>query len=701
MKLKLKQTTTNQHSIVGVFIQGDSMLKCLNELVENELDLSLNDSYIIPDASTNEMLGLLLVLKNGYNKDLFNKHIPVLSVLNKVYIHAGTTISPMVTSQDLNTVFNDSFVFIHPQIGLVQLNEKVVWTEIVKVNLLEGDEVVKPIKGKQFPNGVKSFVLDVQYDKVLDELEKSPYGNVLDNGHPHFDYEKLLKGNKKELEKFLKLLEKNPSLAMKYAIPLDTLNKARVTNYTSFKFDRFEIRLRNFMSHFFNKETIDKVEEISGEKKLSSVIFPILLTSIVVVVLFYNLNSKSMVNDMGVPFIAILVVVLLLLVFFANYRKSKPSTTLNSSNISRINKVSKNNHQPIVPANEKVQTPRQLEKKDTSNVNDNKNNAIYIYLFVIIVLLLLLKDFIGAIPAFFIFILRFTAVLLVLLGVYYMIKKFLKSREDKASERRRKNSSALMDSESFKTIEEYYKKMAQTLINQNDYKQAANIYNKLLGNPMKAAEVLKEGKLYQEAAVIYLKKCNDKSNAAECFELAKAYKNALDLYLQLKEDEKVGDMYVLLHQMDEALKHYKIKYEELINKHMYLTAAKLANEKMLDMDLTQSTLLKGWEMGNEKEKCLYQYFQNVDDLKARIVAFYNEQVKPSNSINFLQVIKKLKKVNSGIDETSLELAYKIISSNAKLNSNLVSELLSFTEDDAHLENDVFRFKNKHNKKKYQ
>lgn len=700
MKLKLKQTNSNQFPTVGVFIEGDSIRKCLNELLEKELDLKLCQSYLIPSFSEHKLLGLLIILNIEYNKNLFNKHIPIHCVMGKIYIPSGSVISPVVTQHDLNTKFYNSSYFWHPKNGLLELGNEFNWANVLNLNLSESVEVKKPNIGARIPHGIKSFNLDIDLGKLLDKLEESPFGNLFNSkDNPYFDYEKLLKGNKKELDKFLKLMHSNPELAMQYAIPLDTLNKLRVNNYANYKFNSFNYKLKNFLNGVLGYSSSKNVSSSSANESKPYEVFLIILLSFVLVAYLFNSNDKSVSYGVGVTLISNLVVLLLLYILVVNFNKS-----LTTKKKKRDNNVDSDlSNKNVTPLNYNHRNyDRVYNTSGVTESNENGKNkkfTLFWSLFLVVFLLLIANDFINLFSEVLVVLLKILVAVIAIISFFNFIKKRIKEQKDDLYNNQRGSNATIMDSDSFKTLKDKYETMAQNLVEQKDYKQASYIYYKLLTNPLKAAETLKTGKHYQEAAIMYLKKCNDKSNAAECFELAKAYKSAVDLYIELKLDEKVGDMYCLLNNRKEAMKYYKVKFDNLINENMYLSAAELAGNKMNDESLSQSTYLKGWEFGNNKVQCLYQYFKNVEDLNDSLNSFYNENIKLHNSFDFLTVLKKLKKVNSEIDETSLNLAYKIISTNAHLNPFIVSELLFFNNEDKHLEKDIFRFKNNNGKKK--
>ena len=87
-----------------------------------------------------------------------------------------------------------------------------------------------------------------------------------------------------------------------------------------------------------------------------------------------------------------------------------------------------------------------------------------------------------------------------------------------------------------------YRKAAEQAIRQGDFRRAAYIYGKLLGDDRMAAQALQRGGLHHDAAILYLKKVNDRAAAAQAFEAAGQVDRAIELYRQLGQHEAAGDL---------------------------------------------------------------------------------------------------------------------------------------------------------------
>src|SRR5690606_12145948 len=123
---------------------------------------------------------------------------------------------------------------------------------------------------------------------------------------------------------------------------------------------------------------------------------------------------------------------------------------------------------------------------------------------------------------------------------------------------------------------------AHTLIKQKEFHQAAFVYLKLLRNPALAAQALEVGNHFQEAATLYLQNGGNKSKAAECYEKGHMIAEAIELYKELKENEKVGDLFVRIGNRPEANFYYEKVVENYIEKEQYVKGSLIYKHKMND-----------------------------------------------------------------------------------------------------------------------
>ncbi len=102
-----------------------------------------------------------------------------------------------------------------------------------------------------------------------------------------------------------------------------------------------------------------------------------------------------------------------------------------------------------------------------------------------------------------------------------------------------------------------YRKAAERAIQQGDYRRAAYIYGRLLGDHRMAAQALQRGGLHHDAAILYLKKVNDRAAAAQAFEAAGQVDRAIVIYRQLGSHEAAGDLLRRIGDEDGAVAEYR------------------------------------------------------------------------------------------------------------------------------------------------
>lgn len=251
--------------------------------------------------------------------------------------------------------------------------------------------------------------------------------------------------------------------------------------------------------------------------------------------------------------------------------------------------------------------------------------------------------------------------------------------------------------EHYQQLQQQYNNTAEDFIKKKEYQKAAFVYMKLLKNTNKAASTMEDGKLYQEAATIYLKHANNKQKAAECYEKGKMINDAIDLFKELKQDEKVGDLYVSINKRKEANIHYELVADEYRGKDQYLKASLVYREKMLNTPAGQEMLREGWRKRKDAFNCLNNYFNNIEDiktLKQEINSIYSHELNEQNSSTFLDVIRYEYNKQNELSEPIRDMAYEIIASQLAHDRGIVNALRDFNKSDKELTKDTQRFTQK-------
>lgn len=283
--------------------------------------------------------------------------------------------------------------------------------------------------------------------------------------------------------------------------------------------------------------------------------------------------------------------------------------------------------------------------------------------------------------------------------IFWLIRYLIKGYNERSFKSTVGNrSSFLLDNSRFNALQNKYENLAKEFTKQKEYHKAANVYLRLLKDNNKAAETLEKAGHYNEAAAIYLKYCKNKSKAAECYEEGKMYLQAIEIYKELPENnfEKIGDLYVKLNQHEEAQEYYIFVIEDYKKKYQFVKASLIFRKKIYDFQSAQDLLFEGWRSKIDAYNCLNNYFANIQDidvLKSRIIATYNNDVDETNNINFVQVLKnEYSKDDDDLKELIRNIVYEIVAEKIQEEPNVVSELIFFNKTDKQYTKDVMKYK---------
>ncbi|KUJ60704.1 hypothetical protein AR687_16895 [Flavobacteriaceae bacterium CRH] len=575
MELKLKINTKNTYPKGGILIKSASVEVWLHEIQNIGLTLGSVKVFPVPGTRANELFGCLIVFNQSKSKigDIEKNNFYQLAE-NKLFIPENTSIAPELTEEEWHKLFSE-YHLLHPEIGLVELKEEVNWTDLLQLPVLREIEITVPSKSVSIPQFITSMRVEVDQEKILNDIENPVSEEEMIAKLP-FDLQKLMKGNQKEMDKFLKFLDENPKLALQLAIPLDTLGTSRGDSYGKFSFGRGN------MSRFLPSE-----ESSPNLFKYGAIIFLILI--------------------------------------LGNFK-----------------------------------------------LGDNHSDFQSFFIFLIIILI------VGF--------------------AFSLLAGNSSSASDKTS---KSGGSFLIDSNRFATLQEKYEKLAEQYAENKEYQKAAHIYLKLLKNHHKAAEVLEKGELYTEAAAIYLKYSKNKKKAAECYEKGHAYREAIEIYKELNDDEKIGDLYVVLKNKKEADKYFNKVIENYKTNFQYVKASLVYKNKIGDVTDAQELLLQGWKTNKDPGKCLNNYFANcksAEELSHAITNVYKEDVSDTNAAIFLHLLKPEFNKYEQLEEMIRNIAYEITADRISANPEVASELVHFNKNNKSILKDVMKYKLKQKNK---
>jgi tetratricopeptide (TPR) repeat protein len=142
-----------------------------------------------------------------------------------------------------------------------------------------------------------------------------------------------------------------------------------------------------------------------------------------------------------------------------------------------------------------------------------------------------------------------------------------------------------------------YRKAAERAIQQGDYRRAAYIYGKLLGDHRLAAQALQRGGLHHDAAILYLRKVNDRAAAAQAFEAAGQVDRAIEIYRQVGGHEAAGDLLRRLGEEEGAVREYVLAVERAVDSEppdWYVAGCMLLHKARLPEPAMQA-FRQGWD----------------------------------------------------------------------------------------------------------
>ncbi len=268
MELRLKPFPKNTHPKKGLLIKGTSPLVWLQEM--EILGIRLNEirSFPVPSSEPNVLYGCFLVFEDLAPNDI-GRNAYFQCIDNKFFIPENTTFYPKINPEDWEQA-DAVFLIMHPGFGLVKLNEEIDWLSLIQNPKPSEDKVRKPSNGVRIPQKIERFTVEMDDDKVLESLEKSQTEEEWMKNLP-FDMKKVMAGNKKEIEKYLKYIEKYPDRAVELGVPLDIMGTSRGDGFGIFKFKI------PWLEKLFGKKEDDSFNEKSSGRNYAWVFWVVLL----------------------------------------------------------------------------------------------------------------------------------------------------------------------------------------------------------------------------------------------------------------------------------------------------------------------------------------------------------------------------------------------------------------------------------------
>jgi len=262
MELRIKPFPKNNYPKKGLLIKGSSPLIWLHEMEILGIDLNEVQSFPIPSNEPNILYGCFLIFKNLAPSEI-GKNSYFQCVEDRLFIPENTTFYPKINPEDWQNI-NADFLVMHPDFGLVKLNEEIDWISLINHPKQAKDKIRKSSNGVTIPQEIKSFMVEMDDDQIMEALQKPQTEEEWMKNLP-FDMKKVMAGNKKEIEKYLKYIEKYPERAVELGVPLDVMGTSRGDGFGKFKFG-------NWFQNFFGG-TGDSSNESSGSGNYRWVFF--------------------------------------------------------------------------------------------------------------------------------------------------------------------------------------------------------------------------------------------------------------------------------------------------------------------------------------------------------------------------------------------------------------------------------------------
>ncbi|EDP94882.1 hypothetical protein U8527_15110 [Kordia algicida OT-1] len=236
MKLGLVHTDVNPHPRCGIFIKHASPKAWLAEITRMQLKLSDCIIYPCPGLDANSISGILIIFKSTHkNLDIANNAC-VQKANTGFYIPDNTRLNMALTDEEFAKMFQGKPHFFHHELGLIELKEQLRWETILQAPEAHFPTIETPAKGVNIPSKVTAFSVEIE-EKEEEKALENPFGDEpVDPKDVPFDMKKVLQGNNKEVEKYLKYLERNPDAALKMAVPLDMMGTSRGKAFAKYKF---------------------------------------------------------------------------------------------------------------------------------------------------------------------------------------------------------------------------------------------------------------------------------------------------------------------------------------------------------------------------------------------------------------------------------------------------------------------------------
>lgn len=282
MELSLKPHDKNTFTRKGILIRGAHARQWLQEIQRMGLSLDQLRVCPLPGRVANSLWGCLVIGEVESTRMDIGRNAWCQVMHNTLFIPERAVVYPALSAAETLRLFAGKPHLMHPEIGLVALEESIDWKAAIQLPAVTDHKVTQPAATPFVPVQVRSFqIRKIVTEDLLQDLEEKVFPRRKDftdkplnpfekaklffyrqlftkqgegsqttrktslfskleslarrfakneAGWPENlqrDYEELERRNQKHLDRLMDLFKKDPAEALKYAIPLDGAGAGR------------------------------------------------------------------------------------------------------------------------------------------------------------------------------------------------------------------------------------------------------------------------------------------------------------------------------------------------------------------------------------------------------------------------------------------------------------------------------------------
>ncbi|ANE49441.1 hypothetical protein [Flavisolibacter tropicus] len=172
MELQVRPIDHSPFPIGGILIQGSSVKHWIMELQAMGLSLSVIKVYPIPSTKANTIWGCLVegAIEKRKLEIGRNRYCQIAGHL--LYIPERCSLFPKLSAGELEKLLNGRKHIMHPEFGLVELQESINWIDVLQLPDERPFTIRKPINSLFIPRQIRTFQVKPQSpEAALEALE--------------------------------------------------------------------------------------------------------------------------------------------------------------------------------------------------------------------------------------------------------------------------------------------------------------------------------------------------------------------------------------------------------------------------------------------------------------------------------------------------------------------------------------------------